>query len=97
MERGNMKGNTITINVDELMPHLPPVVPGHLVPVGAFFVYYNWGGCNYGDHSSGMKPCTSAEEARVFAEECKAQDRDADVVIVQGRVVSKHPETWKGG
>ncbi len=59
----------------------------------SFFVYWNHGGCNYGDHEYGFEKFATLELARKKVAEVLAEDRQATVEIVHGHSVELVGET----
>lgn len=53
-----------------------------------FYVYYNSGSCNFGDHDSGLEEFPSLEAALEFIEEKKKHwDIDGSWCIIRGEIL----------
>jgi hypothetical protein len=56
-----------------------------------FYVYWNAGSCNYGDHRCGLQDHETLEQAKAHVEKLKSEqywdDKTDDVTIIQGREV----------
>ncbi len=54
-----------------------------------YYLWYNYGGCNTGDHSTGVEEFSTLAAAHVRVEELKGLDCDVSYVIYLGNKVEE--------
>ena len=50
-----------------------------------FYLYYQFGACNEGDHSCGLECFDTVEEAMARLAEIREREYDAEIVVLEGR------------
>lgn len=53
-----------------------------------FFIFYDSGGCNWGDHSTGVELCDTLELAKAWIKWHKEHNYMGDYTVIKGECVS---------
>lgn len=53
-----------------------------------YFLYFDTGSCNYGDHKTGLEQFDTLEQAQLREAEITQRDSDAYTQIIKGEMVN---------
>ncbi len=52
-----------------------------------YFVFYDFGSCNYGDHQTGLEPFSTEEAARTRIAQLKKEQYDPTISLIRGEML----------